>query len=337
MVKTLPRPPVRSHLFALSFIGEMNMRIHIITGAIHRGICQKMVDAAKDLACDLDCEIDRVVWVPGSLEAPLAVLQLIEVDRPDAFIVFGVQQQGKTRHGDVIATQVTSKLLELQLIHRMPMAVSIIGPGATLDHASNKAEATGRKALRAARDMVHFIHQTTHKTVLLIIGAKGAGKSTLREWLEAQGWKSVYVEALYEEFDSARAHTVDKSSEDLRDLVYNTARDRIIKFSKTNNVVFDGTGSSHRFDPFYQSVREACGRVRVVFIDADAELAYTRTQQRNTAAHRPFDRTYFDRIYNDTRARKQQADFVIKNNGTREAFVQKLSGWLKQRNMIPPS
>ncbi len=113
-----------------------------------------MIEAAHELISELDLLIDPVTWIPGSLEAPLAVQTLIEQNHLDAIVVFGVQAQGKTKHGEVIAHQVTSKLLDLQLRYRMPMAIAIIGPNATLEHATDKAKYTAQKAVRAAVHMV---------------------------------------------------------------------------------------------------------------------------------------------------------------------------------------
>lgn len=135
----------------------MSTRIHVVAGYIHQDMCETMIAAARQVAPELDCEIDRIVWIPGSLEAPLAAKDLIERDRPDAIVVFGVQEQGKTKHGEVIAHHATSKLLDLQLQYRMPMAVAIIGPGATLEHAKEKAERTAQKALRAAVHMTRLM------------------------------------------------------------------------------------------------------------------------------------------------------------------------------------
>jgi 6,7-dimethyl-8-ribityllumazine synthase len=136
---------------------NVTTRIHIVAGFIHREICEQMIKAAHELIPELDLLIDDVTWVPGSLETPLAVQSVIQRDRPDAIVVFGVQAQGKTKHGEVIAHQVTSKLLDLQLRERMPMAVAIIGPNATLEHAEAKAKYTAQKAIRAAVHMVKLI------------------------------------------------------------------------------------------------------------------------------------------------------------------------------------
>lgn len=131
----------------------MITRVDIIAGFIHQDICDLMIAAAQKLAPTLNCKIGRILWIPGSMEAPFAAQELIRQDRPDAMMIFGVQQKGKTKHGEIIAHQVTSKLLDIQITHRIPMAIAIIGPQATLVHAKKKAVRTAEKALRAVQHM----------------------------------------------------------------------------------------------------------------------------------------------------------------------------------------
>jgi 6,7-dimethyl-8-ribityllumazine synthase len=132
----------------------MPIRVHVVAGYIHREICESMITYAKSLENELEAVIERVIWVPGNLETPFAVNETIKNAAPDGIIVFGVQASGKTKHGEVIANQVTRKLLDLQLRYRMPMAVAIIGPNASLEYAKTKAQASSLKAMRA---VVHMI------------------------------------------------------------------------------------------------------------------------------------------------------------------------------------
>jgi 6,7-dimethyl-8-ribityllumazine synthase len=132
----------------------VSIRLHVVAGFIHRDICEKMVLHARAVTEELDASIEQVTWIPGSLEAPFAVKEIIEHKHPDAVVVFGVQERGKTKHGEVIAHQATSKLLDLQLAYRIPMAVAIIGPNATLIHAARKAKYASQKAMRAVVHMV---------------------------------------------------------------------------------------------------------------------------------------------------------------------------------------
>jgi 6,7-dimethyl-8-ribityllumazine synthase len=137
----------------------MPYRMHIVAGYIHKDICESMIHATQAVSTECNAVIDRIIWVPGSLEVPLAVTEILLVDRPDAIIVFGVQQEGKTKHGEIIAQQVTRKLLDIQIEQRIPMAVSIIGPNASLEHAAGKAEYVGQKAMRAAAHMIHLLEE----------------------------------------------------------------------------------------------------------------------------------------------------------------------------------
>ena len=132
----------------------MNTLLHIVAGYIHRDICERMIAYARNLEAELDASIREVTWVPGTLETPLAVKEILETRPPDGIIVFGVQERGRTKHGEVVAHQATGKLLDLQLQYRAPMAVAIVGPGTTLEYARRKERYVSEKAMRAAVHMV---------------------------------------------------------------------------------------------------------------------------------------------------------------------------------------
>ena len=136
------------------------------------------------------------------------------------------------------------------------------------------------------------------------------------------------MEALYDEFDAKKNHTVDKPSEMLRDQIYQVARDRIFEFSQRGDVVFDGTGSSDRFDVMYKAIREKVADCRLVFVDCERELAFQRTQNRDSSKHRPFDRVYFDKIYDDCQPRKKMANFIIKNDASIMEFIAEFNKFL---------
>ncbi len=50
----------------------MITRVDIIAGFIHQDICDLMIAAAQKLAPTLNCKIGRILWIPGSMEAPFA-------------------------------------------------------------------------------------------------------------------------------------------------------------------------------------------------------------------------------------------------------------------------
>lgn len=135
------------------------IRIQAVVTEIHRELSERMLTDAKAVAKPLGARIVYTTRVPGSLEVPLAVQQLLAVRSVDAVVILGMIQKGKTKHGEVLAHAVTSELLRLQLKYEMPMAVAIIGPDATPEHAEGKAKATAEKAMRVAVRMVQVLRE----------------------------------------------------------------------------------------------------------------------------------------------------------------------------------
>src|SRR5205807_6339706 len=68
----------------------------------------------------------------------------------DAVAVLGYLEKGETLHGEVIGHVVYRALVELQIAHRKPIGVGIIGPGATLQQAEARRDGFARAAIRAA-------------------------------------------------------------------------------------------------------------------------------------------------------------------------------------------
>jgi 6,7-dimethyl-8-ribityllumazine synthase len=133
--------------------------IHIVSTYIHKEHSESMIDAARAVEQELDLAIGIITWVPGTLEVPFAVRELMERTDADGIVVFGVQALGKTKHGEVIAHQVTGALISLQLQYRLPMAIAIIGPCAPLEYAAQKAAPTAQKAMRAVAHMIQLKEQ----------------------------------------------------------------------------------------------------------------------------------------------------------------------------------
>jgi 6,7-dimethyl-8-ribityllumazine synthase len=125
-------------------------RIAIIAAEFNRSIVDPMLDATHDEARKLGIAIAREVRVPGSFEIPLTAATLLAKTEIDAVVVLGYIEKGETLHGEVIGHVVYRALVELQLEHRKPIGIGIIGPGATVAQAEARRDSYGRAALRAA-------------------------------------------------------------------------------------------------------------------------------------------------------------------------------------------
>ena len=99
-----------------------------------------MLEKAISHAKFLGAEVTVIFRVPGSFDAPLAVSQVIKKDYVDAVAVIGAVIQGETKHDEVVGHQAARKILDLSIEYGKPVALGIIGPGATRMQALERAE-----------------------------------------------------------------------------------------------------------------------------------------------------------------------------------------------------
>jgi 6,7-dimethyl-8-ribityllumazine synthase len=125
------------------------MKIAAICGSFHKKEIQRMLEYAEDEAKSKNSEISEVVWVPGSMEVPLALERLLERDDIDAAVTLGIIEVGETQHGLVMGQAVTRAIIELQIKHNKPVGLGIIGPGAEVHHIEPRLEPHARAAVGA--------------------------------------------------------------------------------------------------------------------------------------------------------------------------------------------
>ena len=103
--------------------------IGIVLGRFHRREVEEMLDEARAVAARRQIGIVAEVWVPGSMEKPLAIKRLLQ--RPDVggAVALGIIERGETEHGNVRGHAVIGSLINLQLEFMKPVGVGILGPG----------------------------------------------------------------------------------------------------------------------------------------------------------------------------------------------------------------
>lgn len=129
-------------------------KIAIVAADFNRSIVDPMVAAAHEEATALGMTVGTEIRVPGSFELPLVAQALLERADVHALVVLGYIEQGETLHGEILGQVVYRSLVDLQLHHRKPMGLGIIGPGATLAQAEARRDGYARAAVRAARSSV---------------------------------------------------------------------------------------------------------------------------------------------------------------------------------------
>jgi len=130
------------------------MRLGIVCGSFHRDEVERMLEYARDEADSKNWEVADVTWVPGSMEAPLALDRMLQREEIDGAVVLGIIERGETDHGLVMGQSVTKAVIDLQITHNKPIGLGIIGPGAEPEHIGPRLEPHARAAVGAVAAMV---------------------------------------------------------------------------------------------------------------------------------------------------------------------------------------
>ena len=129
------------------------MNLGIVCGSFHREQVERMLKFAIDEADSKNWEVSEIVWVPGSLEAPLAIDRMLQSSEIKGAVVLGIIERGETDHGLVMGQSVTKSVIELQIKHNKPIGLGIIGPGAKPEHIEPRLEPHARSAVGAVAAM----------------------------------------------------------------------------------------------------------------------------------------------------------------------------------------
>ncbi|MGY8645428.1 MAG: 6,7-dimethyl-8-ribityllumazine synthase [Candidatus Poseidoniales archaeon] len=125
------------------------MRIAAVCGSFHQKEILRMLEYAKDEANSKNAEICEIIWVPGSMEVPLALERLLKKNEIDGAITLGIIELGETQHGLAMGQAVIGSIIELQIKHGKPIGLGIIGPGAEEHHIEPRLEPHARAAVGA--------------------------------------------------------------------------------------------------------------------------------------------------------------------------------------------
>jgi len=129
------------------------MKIAAVCGSFHKEEIQRMLEYAENEANINGAQISKIIWVPGSMEVPLALDRLLKDIEVDAAIALGIIERGETQHGLVMGQAVTRSVIELQIKYDKSIGLGIIGPGAEKHHIEPRLEPHARSAVNAVIKM----------------------------------------------------------------------------------------------------------------------------------------------------------------------------------------
>jgi 6,7-dimethyl-8-ribityllumazine synthase len=125
-------------------------RLVIVAAEFNKALVDAMVAAAENEVAAAGAELVRTIRVSGSYEVPLIAELHLAMGTVDAVVALGYIERGETLHGEVMGHVVHSALVEMQLRHRKPIGMGIIGPGATEEQAQVRKVRSAVAAVKAA-------------------------------------------------------------------------------------------------------------------------------------------------------------------------------------------
>jgi 6,7-dimethyl-8-ribityllumazine synthase len=128
--------------------------IALVLGSFHKKEVTTMLEAAREEAAQLGLTIVDEVWVPGSIEKPLALKRLLMREDVDAVAVLGIIERGETQHGFVMGQVVYDAIIRLQLEFMKPVGLGILGPGILPDQIEPRLVGFAKKAVKACAEML---------------------------------------------------------------------------------------------------------------------------------------------------------------------------------------
>ncbi len=134
--------------------GSVSHRITLILGQFHKGEAEAMREEARKAAEENALTIVDEVWIPGSMEAPLAAKRLLQRNNVDGLVVLGIIERGETDHGVVMGGAVTKALIDLQLGFMKPIGMGILGPGIFPSQIVSRVRPYARAAMLALSRML---------------------------------------------------------------------------------------------------------------------------------------------------------------------------------------
>ena len=122
--------------------------IGIVVSEFNYDITSMMLERAKAHAKFLEVDADKVTYVPGVYDMPLAIKKLLEDDGIDGVVTIGCVIEGETEHDEIVVQHAARKIIDLSLQYDKPVTLGISGPGMTRLQAEERVE-KGREAMEA--------------------------------------------------------------------------------------------------------------------------------------------------------------------------------------------
>ena len=132
---------------------EEGIKLGFVVSEFHRDITYQMEILGKEHAEFLGASVYRTIYTPGTFDMPIAVKKMLAEKEVDAVVTLGCVIEGATEHDEVIAAQLTRKIMDLSLEYDKPVTLGVSGPGMTRLEAQERVD-YAKRAVEAAVKLV---------------------------------------------------------------------------------------------------------------------------------------------------------------------------------------
>lgn len=119
------------------------LRIAIIVSRFNEFITSKLLKGSLDALYQHNVAKDNIdiIWVPGSLEIPLATKKIAEKGTYAAVICLGCVLRGATQHHTIVGSETAKQIIKSTLDYNLPLGFGIL----TADNLEQAIERSGTK------------------------------------------------------------------------------------------------------------------------------------------------------------------------------------------------
>jgi len=138
------------------------LKFTIIASRFNSLVTEELLKGALDCLVRHGASADdqRVVFVPGGWEIPLAVKVALEKGGIDGVIALGCVMKGQTPHNEYIASEAAKGLGQLSLQYGIPVSFGVLTPSTleqALERSGLKMGNKGSEAAEAAIEMANLM------------------------------------------------------------------------------------------------------------------------------------------------------------------------------------
>ena len=125
------------------------MNIAIVVSEFNNKVTSRMHKVALEKAKELKLNVKYECKVTGVFDMPLVIDALLQKKDIDAVVTLGAIIKGQTKHDEIIADVVTTRISKLSIKHQKPVSLGISGPGMSERQAFARIRPVSERAVEA--------------------------------------------------------------------------------------------------------------------------------------------------------------------------------------------